>query len=98
MGERVFEKLENSAQLDASPIFVFAADPLAAVGVQGLGFVQHPKPHYRTRSEFLQLQRDLVSDGSIDGLLMTPADAEVLALEEALFDGTPVTPLVAHEC
>ena len=94
MGERVFEKLENSDQLDASPIFVFAADPLAAVGIQGLGYVQHPKPHYRTRPEFLQLQRDLVADGSIDGLLMTPADAEVLAVEEALFDGTPVTPLV----
>ena len=94
MGERVFEKLENSDQLDASPIFVFAADPLATVGIQGLGYVLHPRPHYRTRPEFLQLQRDLVADGSIDGLLMTPADAEVLALEEGLFDGTPVTPLV----
>lgn len=94
MGERVFEKLENSDQLDASPIFVFAADPLAAVGIQGLGYVLHPRPHYRTRPEFLQLQRDLVADGSIDGLLMTPADAEVLAVEESIFDGTPVTPLV----
>ena len=94
MGERVFEKLENSDQLDASPIFVFAADPLAAVGIQGLGYVLPPKPHYRTRPEFLQLQRDLVADGSIDGLLMTPADAEVLAVEESIFDGTPVTPLV----
>lgn len=94
MGERVFEKLENSDQLDASPIFVFAADPLAAVGIQGLGYVHHPRPHYRTRPEFLQLQRDLVADGSIDGLLMTPADAEVLAVEESIFDGTPVTPLV----
>ncbi len=94
MGNRVFEKLENREILDGSPIFVFAADPLAAVGVQGLGYVQHPKPHYRTRPEFLQLQRDLVADESIDGLLMTPADAEVLALEETLFDNTPVTPLV----
>lgn len=94
MGNRVFDKLENPDTLDESPIFVFAADPLAAVGIQGLGYVQHPKPHYRNRPEFLQLQRDLVVDESIDGLLMTPADAEVLALEEALFDGTPVTPLV----
>ena len=69
MGDRVFEKLDNSDQLDASPIFVFAADPLAAVGIQGLGYVQYPKPHYRTRPEFLQLQRDLVADGSIDGLV-----------------------------
>lgn len=94
MGERIFEKLENSDQLDASPIFVFAADPLAAVGIQGLGYVHHPRPHYRTRPEFLQLQRGLVADGCIDGLLMTPADAEVLAVEESIFDGTPVTPLV----
>ena len=94
MGDRVFEKLENHEGLGESPIFIFAADPLAAVGIQGLGYVQHPKPHYRNRTEFLQLQQDLVADGSIDGLLMTPADAEVLALDEALFDDTPVTPLV----
>jgi len=94
MGERVFEKLANREPLDKSPIFVFAADPLASGGIQGLGQVQHPKPHYRTHPEFLQLQRDLVADGSIDGLLMTPADAEVLAMEERLFDNTPVTPIV----
>ena len=73
---------------------MFAADPQAGGGIQGLGHVQHPKPHYRTRPEFLQLQRDLVADGSIDGLLMTPADAETLALEERLFDNTHVAPIV----
>ena len=94
MGDRIFEKLDDREKLGQSPIFVFAADPLASAGIQGLGRVQHPKPHYRTHPEFIQLQRDLVADGSIDGLLMTPADAEVLALEERLFDDTHVTPLV----
>ena len=56
--------------------------------------MQHPKPHYRTHAEFLQLQRDLVADGQLDGLLMTPADAETLALEENLFESTPIKPIV----
>ena len=94
MGDRIFEKLEDREQLDESPIFVFAADPLASAGIQGLGQVQDPTPHYRTRPEFLELQRTLVADGSLDGLLMTPADAEVLALEEGLFVNTHITPIV----
>ena len=94
MGNRVFEKLEDREALNQSPIFVFAADPLASVGLQGLGTVQTPKPHYRTHPEFLQLQKELVADGAIDGLLMTPADAEHLALDEAIFGDTPVTPIV----
>jgi hypothetical protein len=94
MGDRIFEKLEDRERLDESPIFVFAADPLASAGIQGLGQVQDPSPHYRTRPEFLELQRALVEDGSLDGLLMTPADAEVLALEEGLFANTHITPIV----
>ena len=94
MGDRIFEKLENRERLDESPIFVFAADPLASAGIQGLGQVQDPSPHYRTRPEFLDLQRTLVEDGNLDGLLMTPADAEVLALEEGLFVNTHITPIV----
>jgi hypothetical protein len=94
MGNRIFEKLEDREKLDRSPIFVFAADPLASVGLQGLGMAQTPRPHYRTHPEFLQLQRELIADGTIDGLLMTPADAETLALEEQFFSHSPVTPIV----
>ncbi|HIE52814.1 MAG TPA: hypothetical protein EYP85_13755 [Armatimonadetes bacterium] len=94
MGERVFDKVRDSDWLKRSPIFVFAADALAAGGIQSLGQVRYPTPHYRTRSEFLQLLREITADGYIDGLLMTPADAEVLALEERLFDHSPVTPIV----
>ncbi len=94
MGNRIFEKLADTDLLAQNPILVFAADPLASAGIKGLGQVQHPKPHYRTHAEFLQLQRDLVADGQLDGLLMTPADAETLALEENLFENTPITPIV----
>ena len=94
MGNRIFDKLADPESLYNNPIFVFAADPLASAGIQGLGYIQYPEPHFRTHPEFLQLQRDLVADGSIDGLLMPPADAEILALEERLFDQTEVTPIV----
>lgn len=94
MGDRIFEKLDSSELLTENPIFVFAADPLASVGLQGLGMEDKPEQHHRTRPEFLQLQREIVEDGYIDGLLMTPADAEVLALDERIFDSSPVTPIV----
>lgn len=94
MGDRIFQKLANPELLNRSPIFVFAADPLAAGGVQALGLSRTPQPHYRTRPEFLQLLREMTQDGYIDGLLMTPADAEVLAVQEKIFDHSPVTPCV----
>ena len=34
MGDRVFEKLADPTKLEKQPIFVFAADPLASVGVR----------------------------------------------------------------
>ena len=94
MGDIIFEKLAKPEELSKSPIFVFAADAMASTSIQGLGRVQGPTPHYRTRPEFLQLQREFIEDGYIDGLLMTPADAEVLALDEDLFADSPITPIV----
>lgn len=94
MDSRIFQKLADPDLLRRSPIFVFAADALASVGLHGLGMEQIPRPHHRTRPEFLNLMRQTVSDGYIDGLLMTPADAEVLTMEERLFDTSPVTPIV----
>jgi len=94
MGDRIFQKLENPEELKKGPIFVFAADAMASTSLQGLGMVQHPTPHYRNRIEFLELQRQFIEDAYIDGLLMTPADAEILALEEKLFNHSPVTPIV----
>ncbi|HRU23054.1 MAG TPA: hypothetical protein P5569_03825 [Candidatus Latescibacteria bacterium] len=94
MGDRVFEKLADPSLLARSPIFIFAADALTAYGLTGIGIEKTPSPHYRTRPEYLDLQRAILGDGYIDGLLMSPADAENLAFEEKLFDSSPVTPIV----
>ncbi len=95
MGERVFEKLDDAAALAASPIFVFAGDAQAAGGLRGLGSVgRGPRERWRTRPAFLELCRELSRDGAIDGCLLTPADAETLAVDERFFDDLAVTPLV----
>lgn len=95
MGDRVFDKLANPQGLHKSPILVFAGDALAAGGLRGLGKVMDGgKARPRKQLEFLQLCRDLTADGYIDGCLMTPSDAETLAVEERLFTNTVVTPMV----
>ena len=95
MGERVFEKLNDEQGLYQSPILVFAGDALAAGGLHGLGSVtENGKTRPRRQAEFLQLCRDITNDGYVDGCLMTPADAETLAVEEGFFNRTPVTPMV----
>lgn len=91
MGDRLFKKLDDPEYLTRSPIFVFAADPQASGGLQCLG---RTAGHARTRPEFLALLRQFIKDAVIDGLLLTPADAEVLAVDERLFDESPVTPIV----
>ena len=95
MGDRVFEKLSQPQALHQEPILVFAGDALAAGGLYGLGREkENGKWRPRRQREFLQLCRDLSKDGYIDGCLMTPADAETLAVDEKYFDSIPVTPMV----
>ena len=95
MGNRIFDKLDRPETLAASPIFVFAGDAQASAGLHGLGSIGGPRTHqFRTRPDFQRLCRELSRDGAIDGCLMTPADAETLAVEERFFDTLPVTPLV----
>ena len=81
MGERFFQKLSNRENLKKSPVFVFAADHLAGVGIHGLG---QSGSSYRTHPEFVQLIRDIVKQEMVDAVLMTPADAELLASMEEL--------------
>ncbi len=77
--------------LRTSPIFVFAGDPIAAGGIHAYGKCDG---RYRTRQEFLQLCREIAADGFVDGVLLAPADAEQLALDERWFESIPITPLV----
>lgn len=101
MGERVFEKLAERTSLPRSPIFVFAGDAQVAGGLHGLGqrlvpgvAGERPQRVWRTRPDFLELCRELSRDGAIDGCLLTPADAETLAVDERFFADLPVTPIV----
>ncbi|MFW6181616.1 MAG: hypothetical protein ACOC8N_07695 [Spirochaetota bacterium] len=91
MEDRLYHKLSDRGSLAEKPLFVFAADHLAGVGIHGLG---PAGTAYRTRPEFVQLIRDIVKQGVVDAVLMTPADAELLAAGECLFQDSPVTPLV----
>lgn len=91
MGDHLFKKLDDPESLQRSPLFVFAADPQASGGLHCLG---QTAGRARTRPEFLALLRQFVSDAVIDGLLLTPADAERLVVEERLFEHSPVTPIV----
>ncbi|MHB2016324.1 MAG: hypothetical protein ACYCW6_05185 [Candidatus Xenobia bacterium] len=83
---RVEEKLSASSGV----ALIFAADAQVAYGVQGLG---QANGQYRTRPQFLDLVRGLVADGVLDGVLMTPADAEQLAARDRIFRHG-VTPIV----
>lgn len=95
MGDRVYSKLADPAGLAASPVFVFAGDAQAAGGMRGLGSTgRGPNARWRNRPAFQELCRELSRDGAIDGCLLSPADAEVLAVNERFFDNLPVTPMV----
>jgi hypothetical protein len=92
MGERIFEKLNHQETLATQPLLVFAADPDCGGGMRCFG--QGPDGSPRTRAHFLELCRDITRDGAVDGVLLSPANAETLAVEEDLFRGSPVTPAV----
>jgi len=49
---------------------------------------------FRTLDEYRQRMRDLVRQGFVDIMLMSPSTNEVLAIEERLFDASHVTPAV----
>jgi DhnA family fructose-bisphosphate aldolase class Ia len=91
MGDRFIRKLSDRDELNRSPAFVFAADHLSGVGLHGLG---PAGSSYRTHPEFVGLIREIVKQADVDAVLMTPADAELLAARECIFDDSPVTPLV----
>lgn len=92
MGERIFEKLSQQATLSTAPLFVFAADPDCGGGMRCYG--RNPDGSPRNRAQFLELCREIARDGAVDGLLLSPANAETLALEEQFFGEVPAQPLV----
>lgn len=64
----------------------------------GLG-IRAPGPNppdsqtrFRSLAEYRQLMRDVVRQGLVDIVLMSPSSAEILAIDEQIFEGSAVTP------
>lgn len=72
---------------DADMAFGLAAPGLAPGGVPGRG-------PYRSIHEYRENIRELVAEGLVDIMLMSASTCEVLAIDERLFDTSPVTPAV----
>src|SRR3954454_5438562 len=52
----------------------------------------------RSLAEFRDQTREIVAQGLVDIMLMSPSTAEVLTIDERIFTGSPVTPAVrAHD-
>ncbi len=50
--------------------------------------------HFRTLAEYRQLMREITHQGLVDIMLMSASSNEVLAIQERLFDDSPITPAV----
>jgi len=72
---------------DADMAFGLAAPGLAAGGAPGRG-------PFRSIHEYRESIRELVAEGLVDIMLMSASTSEVLAIDERLFDESPVTPAV----
>ena len=72
---------------DADMAFGLAAPGLAAGGVPGQG-------PYKSIHEYRESIRELVAEGLVDIMLMSASTSEVLAIDERLFEASPVTPAV----
>lgn len=76
-------------------ILADAKDADMAMGLAAPG--RSPEHHshearFRTLDEYRQLMRDVVKQGLMDIMLMSPSSNEVLAIREGLFENSHVTP------
>lgn len=72
---------------DADMAFGLASAGLAPGGVPGRG-------PFRSIHEYRDSIREVVADGLVDIMLMSASTSEILAIDERLFDNSPVTPAV----
>ena len=72
---------------DADMAFGLAAPGLAPGGVPGQG-------PFRSVAEYRDSIRELLTEGLVDIMLMSASTSEVLAIDERLFEASPVTPAV----
>ena len=85
------------ADPSGSPEFIIAdakdADMAFGIGAPGRSPERHDDElRYKTLAEYRQQIRDVVRQGICDIVLMSASTAELLAIQERLFDDSPVTP------
>lgn len=69
------------------------ADMGAGIAAPGTGRPGSRHP-FRSIDEYRQLMREIVQQGLVDIMLMSPSTAEILAIDERLFDDSAVTPVI----
>lgn len=78
-------------------ILADAKDADLAFGLSSTG--KSPEYHahearFRSLAEYRQIMRDVVRQGLVDIMLMSPSTSEILTIRERIFDGSHITPAV----
>ena len=69
------------------------ADMAFGIGAPGLSPERHDgELKYKTLAEYRAQIREILQQGLVDIMLMSASTSEVLALQEKLFENSPVTP------
>lgn len=69
------------------------ADMAFGIGAPGLSPERHEgELRYKTLAEYRAQIREILQQGLVDIMLMSASTSEILALQERLFDNSPVTP------
>ncbi|MDR3435050.1 hypothetical protein [Telmatospirillum sp.] len=94
MEKSLDEKLATLAENPAANCFILAdaKDPDMARGIASAG--KNADGTRRSVTDLRDQIREIVNQGLVDIMLMSASTSEVLALEEKIFDTSPVTPAV----
>jgi hypothetical protein len=101
MSSRTSKSLDlKLANIHANPttardfILADAKDADMAFGLAATGPSSEPGKTFRSLAEYRDLMREIVRQGLVDILLMSPSSSEVLSIEEHVFENTAVTAAV----
>jgi len=89
------QRIHANPSLNKDFILADAKDPDMALGIAALG--KSPEAHsketkYRSLSEFRDMITQIIEQKLVDIMLMSASTAEVMALQQKLFDKSPITP------
>src|SRR5262245_3368470 len=75
-------------------ILADAKDADMAFGLSATGPSDEPGKTFRSLAEYRDLMREIVRQGLVDILMMSPSSSDLLSREERVFEGTTVTAAV----